>query len=225
MFRTDDDVIRVEVVEKIGNSVFPASDISIINMPYSPIEAKTLFINLYNLPADKHLCFVTFRHRKNVKMKALGNVSELLDDWKFFETINLSYQRPAQSNGNCLVSLSEFGILIYKGKFSPNLEKTKWFRDAYANAGNHWDLSPQRGENIKATRFQDFSGEMIHLLLDLASPLEYGRVVYGFVDPEDISNIVHFVKHWGLPIYLYASSNEKAEKIIKLYNECEVSKR
>lgn len=225
MFRTEDDNIRVEVVEKIGNSVFPASDISIINMPYDPVDARALFLNLYNLPADKHLCFVTFRHRKNVRMKALANIKELLGDWKFFEMINLSYQRPTQSNGNSLVHLSEFGLMIHKGKFSPNLEKTKWFREDYANAGNHWDLSPQRGENTKATRFQDFSGEMIHLLLDLASPLEYGRVVYGFIDPEDITNIVHFVKYWGLPVYLYASTNEKAKKIIKLYEELEVKRR
>lgn len=219
MYRTDDDVIQVEVVEKIGNTVFPASDVSILNMPSDPLETRTLFKNLYNLPTDRHLCLVLFRHRKNIRLKSLANVGQIPSEWKFFDWVNMSYQMPAQSNGNCLVHLSELGVLIHKGKFTPSLERTKWFREDYANAGNHWDLSPQRGEIVRRSKFHDFSGEMVHLLLDLAFPMECGRMVYGFIDPSNIDNILNFAKFWKMPITLYASTNSKAEAIIKKYHE------
>lgn len=215
MYKSHDDIVRVEVVKDIEYAIFPPADVSILPLSDSKLAAQAISTSLFNTQTDKQLLLLLPRSKKTNKINTIANV-QLIKPWKFLDIVSITYERPGQSNGNCLVQLSEVGFLFYKGLKGPDITNTKWFREEYANAGTHWDLGSVPGETNKSTFFQKFSGELVHLLVKLASPLHCGRVVWGVGGIDD--SAIHFIHHTKIPFHIFTQDNETAEWIIKTYN-------
>jgi hypothetical protein len=216
MFKTYDDCLRVEVANNLLNSVFPPADVTILDLPEDKIEFRGLLTNLYHTQTDKQILFLTLRGKKQDKLSGLMNMIDI-KPWKLLDMVCLTYQKPGQSNGNCLVQLAEMGFILHKGQKAPNISNTKWFRDGYANAGTHWDLAVQPGESHSGTVFQAFSGELVYLLISLAKPLQSDRSVVYVCHSYDES-MLHFIHANKIPFHVYVSSNELANKMIAFYN-------
>lgn len=214
MIRTDDDIIRIDVVKNISHAVFPACDASIVSSLVDPIEMRALMYNLWNSPSDKHVCLVLPRQRRSQTLRVLENISQV-KDWEFLDTVQICYEKTVQSNASSFVKNSETGFLYYKGDF-PQLDKTQWFNPDYSNATTTWNVTPQPEEPVKNTAYQRFSWEVLLLLVTLSQPLHYGRFVYA-LDPSD-DNLLSFAAYHQIPLQLYAETMEEATAVIEKYN-------
>lgn len=215
MIRSNDDVIRVDVVNNISHAVFPPCDGSIVPTMLDPVEMRALMYNLWNSPSDKHVSLVLPRHRRSQTLKTLENISQV-KDWEFLDTVQIVYEKTIQSNASSFVRNSETGFLFYKGDF-PQLDKTQWFNADYSNCTTTWSVSPQPEEPVRNTAYQRFSWEILLLLVTLSQPLHYGRFIYA-LDPHD-ENILHFAAYHQIPLQLYATTAEEAKKIVEQYQE------
>lgn len=216
MFRTYDDCIRIDVLNSLLGSVLPPADVSILEIPENNLEFRGLLTSLYHTQTDKQLLLLTLRGKKQDKLSGLMNMADI-KPWKLLDTVCITYQKPGQSNGNCLVQLAEIGFILYKGQRAPNITNTKWFRDGYANAGTHWDLSAQPGETHAGTIFQSFSGELIRLLTSLAKPLQSDRAVMCTSNQYDES-MLNFIHTHKIPFHVFVPNNEQAMKMVEFYN-------
>ena len=221
MYSTTDDCIRVNVIKDISEATFSIADVAVMPVPEKKEDFSHMMKSLYESKIDKQILFLLPRGKKSQRLKMISNISSY-ESWKFIDQICVTYDRPGQSNGNCLVQLSEFGFLFYKGVKTPDLSNTKWFRDSYANSGNHWDLGATAGEVSQQTFFHKFSGEMILLLLKLACPLQSGRVIWGLEETDD--SMIHFIYSNQIPFDIYVKTNEQAQYIIQKYEELVVAR-
>lgn len=215
MYRSDDDVIRIDVVNNISNVVFPPCDGSIVPALIDPVEMRAMMYNLYNSPSDKHVCLVLPRHRRSQTLKAMENLSQV-KDWNYLDTVQIIYEKTVQSNASSFVRNSESGYLFYKGEF-PQIDKTHWFNPDYSNATTTWSLTPQPEEPVRNSAYLRFSWEKLLLMVTLSQPLHYGRFIYA-LDPSD-ENILHFASYHQIPLQLYSQNADEADQIIKRYQE------
>jgi hypothetical protein len=215
MFRSDDDVIRVEVVNSLAHVIFPPCDGSIVPASVDPVEMRAIMHGLWNSPCDKHVSLVLPRHRRSQSMKVLENIAQI-KDWQYLDTVQIVYEKTIQSNASSFVRNSESGFLFFKGDF-PQIDKTQWFNPDYSNATTTWGVSPQPEEPIRNTAYQRFSWELMLLMVTLCHPLHYGRFVYALDANDD--NILQFAAYHQIPLQLYSQTVGEAGAIIEKYQE------
>lgn len=213
--RSDDDIIRVDVVKSLAHAIFPAADGSIVPALLDETEHRALLHNLYHSPSEKHVSLVLPRVRRTQFIGVLQHLSKV-QDWEFLDIVSIVYEKTVQSNASSFVRNSEPGFLFYKNAF-PNLDQTKWFNPQFCNCSTTWHLAPQPEEAIRHTSYQKFCWELMLLMVTLSKPLYYGRFIYAL--PIDDNNILQFAFYHQIPLQLYADSNEKAASIIEQYNE------
>lgn len=213
--RSEDDIIRIDVVKSLAHAIFPAADGSIVPALLDETEHRALMHNLYHSPSEKHVTLVLPRVRRSQYIPVLQSVSKT-QDWEFLDVVSVVYEKTVQSNASSFVRNSEPGFLFYKNSF-PNLDQTKWFNPQFCNCSTTWHLAPQAEEAIRHTSYQKFCWELMLLMVTLSKPLWYGRFIYAL--PVEDDNILQFASYHQIPLQLYTDSNEKAKNIIDQYNQ------
>ena len=218
MIKSKDDLLRIEVVHKFSEAVFPAFDVAVFPLMESEIEHKDFMSALYLSQNERQILLLIPRGEKSVKLKQLSYL-KIHKPWKYIDGISITYNKPSQSNGNCLIQMADFGFLYYKGIHSPDIGNSHFFRENYANASNHWDLGPIEGEDRTYTQYNRFSGELVYLLLKLAHPLQTGTVLWA-MGGIDIA-MLKFIKSERIQFQLYIKTLEEAGKILDQYEGLE----
>lgn len=221
MLRSVDGFFTIEANKTKTDLIFPASDVSVVNVPENSNESDKLFKSIYNVSTDRHLCLVLARHSKSDYLKALSNITKIkhLD---YMDEIHITYQKSSKRSGS-FTHLGESGFLFYKGS-QPVVENTSWFRNDIngLNASNHWDLGiysileDSLKEKGDKTIFPKFSWELGLLLMTLATPLQHKRIVWTL--PWD-ENLLYFIKAWGLRLHLITSSDVDAYDALTAYEK------
>ena len=111
--RSEDDIIRVDVVKSLAHAIFPAADGSIVPALLDETEHRALMHNLYHSPSDKHVTLVLPRVRRSQYIPVLQHVSKI-QDWEFLDVVSVIYEKTVQSNASSFVRNSEPGFLFYK---------------------------------------------------------------------------------------------------------------
>lgn len=219
MFQTRDGLVRIDIAEKLSEVAFPASDFSIINLPYDKKEASELFTNLYNSPSSKHVSLVLIRQKKSDKLKTMGNFDSI-GDWAYLDSVHLWYEKASSSSNNGFLPVSEQGVLVHKGS-APDVKKTSWFSDnqEFSNATTLWNLASQENEEISSTYYQRFCWELPMLLMSMMRPLENNRFIYGLPIREDAHNIFKFCRQYNISVQLYVRTTKEASELLEKYKE------
>lgn len=216
--KSNDGLLKIEVMKKASEAVFPSFDVAIFPLMETESDHKDFMKALYQSQNDKQILLLIPKGEKSNKLKQLSYL-KTHKPWKFIDSVAITYDRPGQSNGNCAIQLADYGFLYYKGVQSPHLGNTRWFRDAYANAGNHFDLGVMEGEERQYTQYNKFSAELIMLLVSMSFPIQVGRVLYGFGNLD--LPALKFIKSGKIEFHVYLNNNENAVKIIEQYDALE----
>lgn len=215
MYRSRDGKITVDVVKTSGDAVFPAADFSILNIPVNPGDAKSMFFNLFNSPAQRHMTLILDRHPRKSKLEAIGNLKEATQHgFSYLDTVHLWYERANTSSNIGLLPVAEGGHIFYKGDI-PNVKNTSWFSPDNPNATNHWGLSPAEYEGRAATYHKKFAWEIGLLLYTMSEPVEHKRMIYGLDD--DHEHVLKFAKVYGIQVHFLATSDAVAKQILSRY--------
>lgn len=218
MIRSHDDLIRIEVVESIGNFPPVAADFSIVNLSVNPEHAKTALQSIYNSPTSRHVSLLLNRHKRKDKVDAMQNLSIAQKiGFEYFDTVGIWYEKPSSCSNNGFLPVCEVGHLFYKGA-APDAKTTEWFGDDTSNATNLWNVSPQDKEQMQATYYQKFCWEVPLLLLSLVKPLEHKRFVYDAeLTDGELDSLFAFVRYFNIGVQLYQTSESMALHILRRY--------
>lgn len=218
MIRSHDDLIRIEVIESIGNIPPVTADFSIINLPVNPESAKNELSCIYNSPTTRHIVLMLNRQKRKNKIDSMQNliIAEKVG-FEYFDSVSIWYERPSSCSNNGFLPVCETGHLFYKGA-APDARATAWFGDDTANATNLWNVSPQEHEKSQATYYQKFCWEVPLLLLSMAKPLEHKRFIYDAeLTDSELDSLFSFVKYFNIGVQLYSTSESMALHIIRRY--------
>lgn len=224
MFKSSCGYINITIAKSISDIVFQPSDWSIINIPVNDKDVKQLSDNLFNMPTSKHVCLVLNRNKKSDFIKGVKYTGEfgLMNKWKLIDSLSISYDKPASSSSSNLQTLSEVGLLLYKGD-APNLSATSWASGGlYSNATNEWILLPNEDEkkNVKKTYSKKFSWELALIMTSMCDNKEYGRFVYGIpisqITSKEAKSLAEFCRKYDMYCELVASSKDEALNFIEL---------
>lgn len=216
MYQSNDEKLSVEVISDVRYAIFPAADVAILPLPNNALETSVCTSMLYQSPADRQILLLLPRSKRQNKLQCFAQAGSVCSGWKFMDSISLVYNCSGSRKGNCLVPLCETGFLFSKGSQPPNLQNTSWFRDGSANASNLWDLGITHGESNPHTYVEKFSGELCHILMSLAKPLQYGKIIYGMGDWDN--SMMRWIQANDILMHCYVHSNEDAQKMITCYN-------
>ena len=214
MFRSHDDLIRIDVCRNINSVIFPPVDCSILNIPDDANDAKNLFSSLWNAPAVHHLSLLFCRHKKKNRLKAMSNFANT--PFSYLDSVHIWYEKASSCSNNGFLPLSEQGVLLHKGTI-PNIKNTDWFASDLSNATTLWNVSVQEKEPRQFTYHQKFSWEIVLLLLSMCKPWTYQRFIYGFSGDRD--SIFEFCRTFNIGVQLYESTAQEANELIKQYEE------
>lgn len=216
ILKTKDDRITITQAANPSSLVFDPADWSVVNIPVDHEEATMLSRHLYNMPTSSHLSMLLTRHRRRDRLKALSNVSAWGSgndlNWTFFDSVNITYEKPSSCSNNGLLPISESGLLVYKGA-APDASNTKWFNDTLANATNFWDVTVQKSEGslYKNTYHQKFSWEVNLILKSLVTGNENRSFIYGLpVLPTEMISLWTFCTVHNLKVQLIAKNPNEA---------------
>jgi hypothetical protein len=218
MIRSHDDVIRVSVVESIGDATPVAADFSIINLPIDAEQAKRALSNLYNAPTARHVALLLNRHRRKDRLAVNGHIAKAESfGLSYLDTVSIWYERPSSCSNNGFLPMCEVGQLVYKGA-TPDVKSTEWFGDDTSNATNLWGVTTQDEEGKQLTYHQKFCWEVPLLLLSLSKPLEYRRFVYAAdLTEQELPLLFKFCRHFNIGVDLYVNSDKLATHIVRSY--------
>jgi hypothetical protein len=218
MLRSHDDLIRVEVVENIGNISPCAVDFSMVNVPVSNAQFKNVMDILYNSPTQKHITLLLNRHARKDRISALSNIGKI-SNFEYLDTISIWYERPSSCSNNGFLPVCEVGQLFYKGSI-PDASVTAWAGEETSNATNLWSATPMIGEkNDKGfTYYQKFCWIVPSILMSLAQPLENRRFacLIDMLDSE-YDSLFRFCRHYKIGVQLYVNTEAQAVHIIRQY--------
>lgn len=225
MIKSKDEYITIHWSKNICDATFQPADWSIMNIPHSAKDATKVSKMLYNSATSKHICLALNRQKKNKKIETLANLNVFLNqcEWQFLDNVTILYEKPSSSSSTGFLSLSEPGYLFYKG-LSPDVTKTQWFSDQYANATNFWDVAAREKESLgKNTYFKQFSWELGLLLYSLCGMHEYRSFLYlDSFNAAELLSIHAFCREHQMKGQLHVSSIEKAKKAIEeINNRCD----
>lgn len=209
MYQTKNGLVTVTPIADITDAIFPQADFSIVGIPGDADKALKVLENLYNSPSQAHIALAVPKGKTKDKITGLGSISK--SSFEYFDTVTLWYEK-GMSSGGKLTSVSEPAYLLFKG---PNIDvdKTKWF-GVEENASNLWNVSGQEGEPRTHTGYGRFSWEVAMLLMGMAGPLKHGKFIYALPGDKDIESISLFCEKYGLTCQMYASSDEKAKRMV-----------
>lgn len=216
-----DDVVRVDVAKNLSQVVFPASCYSIVNIPASEADTKSLFSNLYNNPAQRHVAMVFCRHSKRNTLDAMANLATVENNtpWNYLDTVHVWYEKPSSSSNSAFLPLAEEGYLFYKGS-TPNIGNTKWFSgEDGPNATNLWNVSPQAGEERPFSYYRKFCWEIPLLLASMTIPLENRRFIYAVEWDSSLGyeSLFKFCVEHNMQVQLYAPDLDQAQRAVNRY--------
>ena len=220
MFKTKDNVVRIDIAEDISEVVFPAADFSILNMPVDHEESDDIFTNLYNSPTNRHIALVFCRHKRADRMAATGNFGRD-NPFTYLDNVHVFYEKASSSSNNGLLPVSEQAVIYYKGN-TPDVKKTQWFASedsGHSNATTLWNVSAQQDEPSESTYFQRFCWEVGQLLMSMSSPMEHRRFIYGFPVENDADSLFSFCRAHNLQVQLYVRTTKEATELLDLYKQ------
>jgi hypothetical protein len=224
MFRSKDNLIRVEQINRISDVVFMPASWSMINLPLEPAQAENLFRNLLNTPTARHTTMVFNRQRKKDRLAATTNLQLIQRaGWTLLDTVTVLYEKTGTST-NSLVPVSEVAYIFHKGA-QPDVKNTEWFSAGGSNASNLWNIAAQSDEPLKLTQLHKFSWELQLLMMSLCQPAEHNRFIYGLdLSESELESLFIFVNKYAVSVYLYAHTNSEAERIINSYHKWQKEK-
>lgn len=219
------------VAQSVADIVCPPTDFIICNTPLDDSKTRQFAQNLYNNPAHRTLVLLLNRGSRVQKTIRMANIAAFQatknTKWSFFDSISISYNKPASCSNSRLLSLSEPGVLFYKGSQAPSPSKTAWASEKeYTNATNEWVLLPVKEETeltgLEYTYYQKFCWELVMLMLSLASPMQYNRFVYSAVDSQkqltkgEVLSLGYFCDYMNTHCQLIVSNEKEAFEVSKI---------
>ena len=219
MIRSYDDLIRVDVIGNVCNSVSLVGDFSIINLPLYKSDSQNLFKNLFNNPSSKHITLLLNRHKRKDKLEAMKNLPFVTEaGFEYLDSISIWYEKPNSCSNNGFLPVCETGYLFYKGT-TPDVKNTAWFGEDTSNATNLWNVTSSEKEGSQATHYQKFCWEIPLLLLSMSKPLENRRFVYNIeLSDQELDSIFRFCKFYNIGVQLFASTDQQGGNIVRTYN-------
>lgn len=223
MYSSTDGLINITIASDISSVVFQPADWSLISI--SPSKPKTVNIatNLFNMPTSRHISLVVNRNKKHEMVNAIANVAVFgqTAEWKYLDSVSISYAKSASCSSSSFLPLCEQGVIYYKGS-TPQVSSTMWAAETdYNNATNEWILLNQAKENefIKKTTCKKFSWELQLILMSMCGTLEYSRFIYGVpvdsITLMEARSIYAFCVHYNLKCELFASASEDAKRFLE----------
>lgn len=218
MLRSSDGNFTVDSIKNKSNMVIPAADVSVINIPVKTTEFDQLVKSVENIPTDKHLVLFTSRHTKADVLRSVANLTRI-KNLEFLDIVHLTYQKSSRKTGS-FTHLAECGYLFYKG-ITPSIDNTFWFRgNSFANASNHWDVSPysddRMKENTDISVYPKFAWDIGLILMTLAYPLSHNKMVWSL--PWD-EGLISFSVNSGVKLHLITSNDDDAVLALKTYED------
>jgi len=223
--RTQDGVIQIETT-KLGDSIFPAADFTMANIPIEQGEAEDFLKNLYNIPVERHILLLFCRHSREDKTKALANIHAGMSavkaagiaaktpgaEWNFLDSVSVWYEKPSTSSNIGLLPVSEEAFIFYKGAV-PNIKNTSWFGSGSPNATTTWGVSPAEYEKRAHTYYRKFSWEVALLMATMSDPAQTGRFIYAL--DGDYEHVFKFCREYGQQTVVYIGPDESAAKLME----------
>lgn len=202
--------ITLELVKDYASAVYPPADWSIVSVPESLEQTKTLSSLLYNTSVSNHVVVALSRNSRRKRLDALGYIKEFTGNWDYLDSVFISYPKTS-THSSGFVPLAEMANIFYKG-VRPNIPATSWFSgDVIQNAGNLWDLSSQPNEDKLS--FQKFSWEMNLIILSMISPMEQRKFVYAVdCNTDDVQALIAFCKKFELSCHLCTTDENDYRK-------------
>lgn len=208
--------ISIEITENLCDSIFPASDFSLLNIPVDIVKARDIYQKLYTTQRNNHCCLTLAQHPRKERLQALVYTLEAEQvGFKFHDFISLVYHGPYKSIPKNLTPLSEIGVLFTK-YYDVNKQASAWFRPDIGDCANIWDLDLTEGEKaISSTTSRHFCLELGHLMASLASPLVCRRFLV-LQSPE--KSHVEFAAVRNMNMYCVTDDISAARRVLKFYN-------
>lgn len=224
MFQSKDGKIKVTLANSPSDVIYDPADWSIHNLPTDTEEAEKLSSLMYSMPVSNHVMALFCRHKRNNKIKAYSNLGvfsteDKKQDWDYFETASVWYEKPSSCSNNGFLPVSETAFILYKGD-SPDANYTGWFSEDYNNATNLWPVNPQPDELVvfKHTYNHRFSWEFNLLVSSICRPMNYRSFIYTLpFNKKELKSIHEMCKTHNLKAQLFSSvENEKEiEELLK----------
>lgn len=217
MYESKDGFLVVDVVKDVHTAILRPSDCSVFVAHPSEAKTQELAKAIANAATYKHVSLFLNRGKKNEYLRVMYAMSQV-ESLKFSDQVVLTYQN-TNNKGAGITQMAEAAWLFYKGN-PPTYSETRWFRDGFANASNHWDLSayhddPKKPAVEKPTVFGQFSWDLGLLLLTASYPLEFRSLTWG-LNPND-QGLHLFASTFKVKIYGFAPSHEEAKMAVDAY--------
>lgn len=200
-----------------NKAVIPQADFSLIEIPIKTEDCKTVFANLFETQRSNHICMVSARLPKKMRLKAFANMMFAEEaGFKYHDHVTILSQEEYKSIPSNLTQLGETCVLFTKGE-EMNKKATSWFREEVGDCSNVWDVTPQENETVMTKSIsRHFSWEQGILMSQLSSPLICRKfLVMGIAE----TSMAEFAYQFDLQMYVITTDEISARRVLKFYQK------